>query len=138
MGLLYDSDGNLFTPSHTAKKDRRYRYYVSQAVIKNPGTGTKGPARLPAQEIEDLVVSQLTSFLQSPQRLLDQLGTSFSTTTQTQQIVAAARQWANASREKVQALIKANVTRAVVRDDRVRISISRKALREAMLGPQEI
>jgi site-specific DNA recombinase len=33
-GLLYDEVGNRFTPSHAAKKGRRYRYYVSQALTK--------------------------------------------------------------------------------------------------------
>jgi hypothetical protein len=37
MGLLHGDKGNRFTSSHTNKKGQRYRYYVSQAVIKNPG-----------------------------------------------------------------------------------------------------
>jgi len=93
MGILYDDKGNRFTPSHTNKKGQRYRYYVSQAIIKNPGKGTADPVRLPAQEIETLVASQLTSLLQSPQKLLDLLGTA-----QTEQIVRASREWAGGTR----------------------------------------
>jgi hypothetical protein len=72
-GLLYDSDGNRFTPSHANKKGRRYRYYVSQAVIDSRDKGNRGPVRLPADEIEALVLSQLKELLESPQRLLDLL-----------------------------------------------------------------
>ena len=43
MGLLYDEQGNRFTPSHATKKGRRYRYYVSQAVIKNARRQTAWP-----------------------------------------------------------------------------------------------
>ena len=60
MGLLYDEQGNRFTPSHATKKGRRYRYYVSQAVIKKPWKKHRGPVRIPASEIEELVLSQLT------------------------------------------------------------------------------
>jgi len=36
-GLLYDPKGNRFTPAHTNKKGSRYRYYISQNVIKKSG-----------------------------------------------------------------------------------------------------
>jgi site-specific DNA recombinase len=69
MGLLYDEQDNRFTPSNAPKKGRRYRYYLSQAVIKNTRKKHSGPGRMPAAEIEQLVTSQLTLLLQSPQRL---------------------------------------------------------------------
>src|SRR5712691_7445397 len=34
-GLIYDGNGNRLTPSHAVKNGKRYRYYVSQAVIRN-------------------------------------------------------------------------------------------------------
>ena len=68
MGLLYDEQDNRFTPSHSTRKGRRYRYYVSQTVIKNSGNRHTGPARIPASEIEELVLSQATSLLRSPHR----------------------------------------------------------------------
>jgi len=133
MGLLYDEKGNRFTPSHTNKKGQRYRYYVSQEIIKNPGKGTVGPIRVPAQEIENLVASQLTSLLQSPQRLLDLLGTA-----QTEQIVRASRELVKASTEKVHAFLKSAVTRVVVREHSVQILLSKHALQDALIGAQDI
>jgi hypothetical protein len=38
-GLLYGEDGAAFSPTHTRKGDRLYRYYVSQTVLKY-GAGT--------------------------------------------------------------------------------------------------
>jgi site-specific DNA recombinase len=133
IGLLHDDKDNLFTPSHTNKKGRRYRYYVSQEIIKKPGKGTAGPVRLPAREIEDLVMSQLTSLLQSPQKLLDLLGTE-----QTEQIVTASSEWTNVPIEKIQALLKSTVTRVVVRGHDVQILLSRHALQDELIGPQDI
>jgi site-specific DNA recombinase len=36
-GLIEDTTGNRLTPAFTVKNGRRYRYYVSQAVVQNPG-----------------------------------------------------------------------------------------------------
>lgn len=33
-GLVFDAEGNRYTPTHAAKKGRRYRYYTSPAVIQ--------------------------------------------------------------------------------------------------------
>ena len=46
-GLLYGPDGAAFSPSHTRKGDRLYRYYVSQSVLKH-GAGSCPIGRVPA------------------------------------------------------------------------------------------
>ena len=43
VGLLYDDQGNRFTPFHAVKRGKRYRYYVSQAAIHHRATATPGP-----------------------------------------------------------------------------------------------
>ena len=43
MGLLVDArGGERLTPSHAVKKGRRYRYYVSAALITDAGTDHEG------------------------------------------------------------------------------------------------
>ena len=44
VGLLYDAEGNRFTPSHAKKKGRRYRYYVSRNLLKLGRCEQPGPA----------------------------------------------------------------------------------------------
>jgi hypothetical protein len=73
-GLLTDANGNRYTPSFTLKKNRRYRYYVSQLAIKNPYREFVGPIRLPAREIENRVIERLISFLRSDAEVFDQFG----------------------------------------------------------------
>ncbi|GHC66415.1 hypothetical protein GCM10007315_33930 [Gemmobacter tilapiae] len=46
-GLLYGPDGAAFSPTHTRKGGRLYRYYVSQAVLKH-GAGACSIGRVPA------------------------------------------------------------------------------------------
>jgi hypothetical protein len=52
-GLLVDSQGERLTPSHAVKKGRRYRYYVSAALITEAGADRTQSWRLAAREIED-------------------------------------------------------------------------------------
>jgi site-specific DNA recombinase len=70
-GLLFDGKGNRFTPSHATKNGRKYRYYVSQAVIGKQRDQSSTPKRLPAEEVENLVIAQVTDLFSSPQRLRD-------------------------------------------------------------------
>src|SRR6266436_4271618 len=62
-GRLFDEHGNGMSPSHTNKKGARYRYYVSQAVLQ----GTPQPpgliGRVPAAELETLVLAALRHHL---------------------------------------------------------------------------
>src|SRR6266446_2226339 len=75
-GLLTDARGERFTPSHAVKKGRRYRYYVSTALITEAGTDQSQGWRLPAQEIEDAVIRVLADALTSPALLIERFGTA--------------------------------------------------------------
>ena len=55
-GLLYDSAGHRFVPTYSAKAGKQYRYYTSQAVISGSKSAASGPTRLPAAEIEKVVL----------------------------------------------------------------------------------
>jgi site-specific DNA recombinase len=65
-GVLVDARGERFIPSHAVKKGRRYRYYVSGALIAEAGAERARGWRLPAQEIEDAVIRVLTETLTTP------------------------------------------------------------------------
>ena len=136
MGLLYDECGNRFTPSHATKKGRRYRYYVSQAVIKNARNRQHGPARIPASEIEELVISQLTLLLRSPQRLLDLLADVDRSPSpgEIKAVTEVSRVWNTATTGKIQDLLGSTVKRVIVHNDRIEIEIIRSPLRQTVLG----
>jgi DNA invertase Pin-like site-specific DNA recombinase len=67
-GLVFDAEGNRFTPTHAVKNGRRYRYYTSQAVIQKQKKSSY-LGRIPARELEQLVSSQIQRLLASPQEL---------------------------------------------------------------------
>jgi len=134
-GLLYDSEGNRFTPSHANKKGRRYRYYVSQSVIHGRGKGSRGPVRLPAEEIEALVSSQLKELLESPQRLLDLLSEPSASPADVQRLLEAIQQSGD-STDKAQSLLKSAVARIVVYDEQIEVQIDKRALHHELLGQE--
>jgi site-specific DNA recombinase len=56
MGRIFDDVGNRMTPSHSNKRGVRYRYYVSHALIQGRRPLAGVVKRVPATEIEDLVL----------------------------------------------------------------------------------
>ena len=131
-GLLYDEVGNRFTPSHATKKGRRYRYYVSRAVIQVRSKNPTGQGRLPAEEVEELVLSQLTGLLRSAPRILDILRCSSLGITETQHVAKVAQDYL-ASQEKVRNELRSIVTRIVVRQQKVELELSKKTLLRSFL-----
>ena len=65
-GILFGSDGRALSPHHTRKKNKLYRYYVSQTVLKR-GAGTSEVSRLPAGEIETQIVQHVKAILAEPE-----------------------------------------------------------------------
>src|SRR5580700_9117283 len=72
-GILFDVSGNRYTPTHSNKSGRRYRYYTSQAVIRKAAQ-TEAPARIPAHDLEAAVTERILEFLKSPHEVLKALG----------------------------------------------------------------
>jgi site-specific DNA recombinase len=135
-GRLYNEAGNRFTPSHATKKGRRYRYYVAQALTEGRPKDPTQPVRLPAEEIEELVVSQLAALLQSAPRILNLLRPHFLGMTETQHVAKVVREYL-ASQEKVRNDLQLMVTRIVVRQQKVELQLSKKALLKFFLTPQQ-
>jgi site-specific DNA recombinase len=135
-GLLYDEAGNRFTPSHATKKGRRYRYYVSQALTQSRSKDPKGPVRLPADEVEELVLSQLAALLQSAPRILDLMQPHSLGMIETQHVAKVAREYL-ASQEKIRIDLRSIVTRVVVRQQKIELQLSKQALLRTFLTPRQ-
>ncbi len=69
-GLIFGPTGAAMSPTHTRKGGRLYRYYVSQAVLKN-GPEACSVRRIPAGEIERAVVDQLRILLATPEIIVE-------------------------------------------------------------------
>jgi site-specific DNA recombinase len=74
VGRLYDDRGHRMGASHAAKGGRRWRYYVSRAVLKGRNRDAGSVARVPAFEIEEQVSRAVKVILCSHERLIDDSG----------------------------------------------------------------
>ena len=70
-GLIYDEAGERMTPSHANKKGTRYRYYVSQKLVREGRRHAPRGRRVPAGDLETLVEDRLRQFLMSEVEMFD-------------------------------------------------------------------
>ena len=73
-GKLYDDRGHRMGPSHAAKGGRRWRYYVSRAVLKGRKQDAGSVTRVPAAEIEKRVMEAVRSVTPVPGRSIPLAG----------------------------------------------------------------
>jgi site-specific DNA recombinase len=64
-GHIFDDRGNRMSPSHSNKLGVRYRYYVSHAILQNRKSDAGSVARVPAAEVETLVLDGVRTHLAS-------------------------------------------------------------------------
>ena len=56
MGRIFDDRGNRMSPSHARKGGFKYRYYLSSALLRGRPANAGSVSRVPAADIEALVV----------------------------------------------------------------------------------
>jgi hypothetical protein len=59
------------TPSHAVKKGKRYRYYVSNSLITKNKSASPGGLRIPAGDIERIVLQRLKEFFSNQSEVFD-------------------------------------------------------------------
>jgi site-specific DNA recombinase len=83
-GLIFDARGNLMSPTYSARRGKRYRYYVSRGLLR---VGRKADAgshcRVGAEDLERLVVEVIAQQLSEPELLSEAASGSWSTATRT-------------------------------------------------------
>ena len=134
-GLVYDDGGVPMSPTHANKKGTRYRYYVSQSLIKRgrPKISTTG-YRVPAADLEAVVESQLRAFLRDETSILDTAGAASIPMRKglIAQAADLAERWPALVPPAKRALLQTLVARIDVRAERVEISIRPDAVSEVV------
>jgi DNA invertase Pin-like site-specific DNA recombinase len=64
-GRIFDDRGNRMSPTHSNKLGVRYRYYVSHALLQNRKGEAGSVTRVPAPEIEQLVLDSVRRQLET-------------------------------------------------------------------------
>ena len=154
-GLLFTAEGAPFTPSHAVNHGRRYRYYVERSLLTSDSANRK-PAghqsdgsgngsqikgwRLPAHEIEQLVLKHVGAFLRDRGALLDALRFKRKSLDLLSALLARTSKLADecelGSFAAYLEIVAALVRRITVAQDRVTIEIDRKALTDRLLDQE--
>lgn len=62
-GKIFDDKGNRMSPSHSKTRNKKYRYYVSQAITKFNKEKAGSISKLPAEEIEKFIIEEIKAYL---------------------------------------------------------------------------
>jgi site-specific DNA recombinase len=130
-GLLFDEAGERLTPTYSVKKGTRYRYYVSTSLVKGDGRAHSKRHRLPAGDLENVVIERLRTFLSSRGELLDAIEGESLERSGRGHLIARGCQIADEIGEtpdKDRAIISALLHRVEVRHDSIKIEIYTRRL----------
>lgn len=68
-GKIFDDNGNYMSPSHSNKKGKRYRYYISQALLQSKKNEAGSVSKIPASEIETVVTEEIKNFISNTKNI---------------------------------------------------------------------
>ena len=121
---LFDDKGERLVVVHANKKGRRYRYYISESLRRDPKNDSSTGWRLPGQEIEQTIKQAALEILQDNDAIataLQEAGIA------TQQIPSAIKE-AKKIKQSTSDLIERFVQRVELREGGIRITLSLASL----------
>ena len=134
-GLLFDELGDRLSPSHASKNGKRYRYYISHRLMQTHRRDKDG-WRLPAKQIEAIIVSEIVKHLRDATAILDQLGIRDRTAHQINTIAASGQKLASELEGADQALCQKALAHLIdkitIKPDEINIQTSAKGLAAAL------
>src|SRR5512144_350329 len=91
-GLIFDESGERLTPSHAVKKGTRYRYYVSRSLIVGAAKDHSKGRRIPAGNLEGLVIDRLRALLADEGAMLSAISDAEDNGAEQKRLIARGRQ----------------------------------------------
>jgi DNA invertase Pin-like site-specific DNA recombinase len=131
-GLVFDETGERLTPSHAVKKGTRYRYYVSRSLIIGTAKDRSRGRRIPAGNLEALVINRLRAFFADRGAILDAIRGEHPDGTSQNGLIARSCQIAEAletmAPDQTRAMLMAFLSRVDLRPDCVEITVRQRNL----------
>ena len=138
-GIIFDRKGERLTPSHAVKGGRRYRYYISNILVREPSN--TGGLRLSALEIEGAVCKITHDLLTDPQQVSMLNSSEFDSPSSVNQFIASAKALVEGIRTQTpyaQLLhLRQVVTKVVIGIDEVVVSVDCRKLSNLVRGIQD-
>ena len=139
--LVFDETGERLTPSYSVKKGTRYRYYVSTALLTGAGRNRSSGRRIPAGNLEGLVIDRLRAFFADPAAVLDAIDDESHSSSGQRQLIERARQVAEElgaqAPNEIRTTLMTLLCRVEIKPEEIEVNISRCRL-AALLAEQSI
>src|SRR6266849_4931940 len=137
-GLVYDETGERMSPTHAKKKGQRYRYYVSQALIKGRRGASPLGRRLPAGELEALIENRLAAFLSAETEVFAAIEPEGADATESSGLIARAaelaRTWPEFPPAEQRRMLLALLARVDIHRESVEIRVLARGLVSILRG----
>jgi hypothetical protein len=137
-GLAFDDNGERLTPSHAVKKGTRYRYYVSRSLIIGAVKDQSKGRRIPAGNLENLVIGKLRAYLADQGAILDVVRGEHPDGACQNRLIARGRQiakeLATMAPDQIRATLMALLSRVDIKPDRVEMRLHRQSLVDLLHG----
>jgi site-specific DNA recombinase len=135
-GLAFDDSGERLTPTHAVKKGTRYRYYVSKSLITGAAKDHSQGRRIPAANLEGLVIARLRAFLADEGALLSTLGDAEQNGAEQKRLITRARQISDKvptlTPDETRLILLMLVSRIDIKPDHVEIHLCRHRLHDLL------
>jgi site-specific DNA recombinase len=136
-GIVFDAHSESMTPTHAVKKGTRYRYYISRRLITGAAADNLHGQRVPASNLEALVIGRLRTFFADPVEILNAIsnGEKDAPMQKTLRDAAAAlsARWNRLPTETLHDLTRSVLVRAQVHANRIDLDVgSARVVRRLM------
>jgi site-specific DNA recombinase len=127
-GRLTDHRGNRLSPTYTQRNNRRYSYYINQAILQYREDDAEDVQRIPASELNQVVEALLLELLCDTNNLIDNLSTHAIDAAKVERLTESAAtlhaQWGSYSIAEKIPLLSIVDAAVVVSANRVKLSVS--------------
>lgn len=130
-GKIVDGAGEVLVASHACKGKRRYRYYVSKALLQGAQSRSNGAMRIPAGEIEQVVAQECAALLSDPLRLAERAALALAPA-EVQSLLTRCNAFAEQLTQGEHALLPGILHQVQVQPEGIEIALSTRGLAAAL------
>jgi len=131
-GLVFDDSGERLTPTHAVKKDTRYRYYISRSLITGTAKDHSQGRRIPAGNLEGLVIGRLRAFLADEGAMLSAISDAEENGAEQKRLIARGRQISEElptlTPDAIRSILLTLISRIDIKPEHVEIRLYRQRL----------
>jgi site-specific DNA recombinase len=135
-GLAFDDSGERLTPTHAVKKGTRYRYYVSRSLITGTAKDHSQGRRIPAGNLENLVIGRLRAFLADEGAMLSAISDAEENGAEQNRLIARGRQisgeFPTLTPDAIRSILMTLVSRIDIKAEHVEIRVYRQRLHDLL------